>query len=91
MSANFIKWFFRSFLGVGNVDKKTYNWQYIGSIEYGRKVNFKVPRWVYNSYKKTNVHHDGLIYNLRGKNYKYKIVESGQGAPIIQFFRKKNN
>ena len=69
--------------------RNEYNWELIGSLSYDVKSeHFNVPSWVLKAYNKTRVHHDGVVYRFNGKQYQYKVEESGQGACFNTFYRR---
>ena len=54
----------------------------------------KVPSWIRKSMKNMDFHsmaNDGYYHELKGKNYRYKVVASGQGASSIDVFRKPHS
>ncbi len=63
----------------------------IGSYDYFKCDLSRVPDWVIDSLGKLDLHHaaSASFFQLTGRNYRYIVAPSGQGAPIVDIYRKK--
>jgi len=87
-------WAFR-----GSVRRRKMWGTWIGRMAYGKREGF-IPRWVERAikriYRRQMDPHDhtipgsslGLLtFSLRGRHFRYRLVFSGQGGPIVDVFR----
>ena len=65
--------------------KKT--WERIGGYNYGHSDMARVPKWVSDALVSLETSH-GEVYELKGRNYRYRIESLGQGGPIINIYRR---
>ena len=51
----------------------------------------RVPDWVVKSLSKLDLHHAASVsfFQLVGRNYRYIVAPSGQGAAMVDIYRKK--
>lgn len=66
-------------------------WERIGGYDYFRSEMSEVPEWVSASLSKLDLHSASSksFYQLVGRNYRYIVAPSGNGAPIVDIYRKK--
>lgn len=67
------------------------DWEHIGHESYSGRDMSQVPDSVIASLSKLDLHHAASrsFYQLVGRNYRYIVAPSGQGAPIVDIYRKK--
>ena len=67
------------------------DWEHIGHESYSGRDMSQVPDWVIASLSKLDLHHAASrsFYQLVGRNFRYIVAPSGQGAPIVDIYRKK--
>ena len=72
---------------VGGAD----GWEHIGGYDYFKCDLSRVPDWVVKSLSKLDLHHAASIsfFQLVGRNYRYIVSPSAQGAAIVEIYRKK--
>ena len=66
-------------------------WVRIGGFNYTSSDMGGVPDWVQNAMSNMSMSgaaSDGKFYELKGKNFRYRIVPSGHGAPIVDIYRR---
>lgn len=66
-------------------------WERMGGYSYFETDMSQVPEWVISSLSKLDLHgaSSRSFYQLVGRNYRYVVAPSGQGAPIVDIYRKK--
>ena len=67
------------------------DWEHIGHESYSGRDMSQVPDWVIASLSKLDLHHAASrsFYQLVGRNYRYIVAPSGQGATNLDIYRKK--
>ncbi len=66
-------------------------WGRIGGYDYFKCDLSRVPDWVVKNLSKLDLHGASSrnFFQLVGRNYRYIVAPSGQGAPIVDIYRKK--
>ena len=66
-------------------------WEHIGGYDYFKSDLSRVPDWLVKSLSKLDLHHAASIsfFQLVGRNYRYIVAPSAQGAAIVEIYRKK--
>ena len=66
-------------------------WEHIGGYDYFKSDLSGVPDWVVKSLSKLDLHHAASVsfFQLVGRNYRYIVAPSGQGAAMVDIYRKK--
>ena len=67
------------------------SWERIGGFNYTKDDMGGVPDWVRNAMSNMSMADaatEGKFYELQGKNFRYRIVPSGQGGPIVDIYRR---
>ena len=75
---------------VGNPDRNAEQWERIGGYAYGSSDMGKVPKWVrerMSHMPMSGIASDGQYVVLEGRTFRYRIVPSGQGGPIVDVYR----
>ena len=66
-------------------------WVRIGGYSYTADDMGQVPQWVRDqmgALPLSGAASDGKYYELKGKNFRYRIVPQGHGAPIVNIYRR---
>ena len=65
-------------------------WERIGGWDYFKSDLSSVPRWIVDSLSKLDLHgaSSQSFYQLVGRNYRYIVAPSGQGAAMVDIYRK---
>jgi 8-oxo-dGTP diphosphatase len=66
-------------------------WTRIGGYSYTSLELAEVPQWVQDqmaSLSLSGAASEGKYYELKGKNFRYRIVPQGHGAPIVDVYRR---
>ena len=68
-------------------------WELVGSKAYNDESFERVPPWVQREiariYRGATSSLGEQTHYLKGKTYRYKLVFSGQGGPIMSVFRRR--
>ncbi len=66
-------------------------WSRIGGYNYSSEDMGGVPDWVKTAMSQMSMADaaaDGKSYELKGKNFRYRIVRRGHGGPIVDVYRR---
>ena len=66
-------------------------WERIGGWDYFKSDLSGVPHWIIDSLSKLDLHgaSSQRFFQLVGRNYRYIVAPSGQGAAMVDIYRKK--
>lgn len=67
------------------------DWELVGGWDYFQSDLSSVPHWIVDSLSNLDLHgaSSQSFYQLVGRNYRYIVVPSGQGAAMVNIYRKK--
>ena len=75
---------------VGNPGRDAEQWERIGGYNYGSSDMGRVPKWIREKISHmpmSGIASDGQYVVLEGRTFRYRIVPSGQGGPIVDVYR----